>query len=236
MAKYKVGDRVKFVSGKQWGTLQYGYIGTVITTKDLSDVPYNYDYGIEFDNECDGHTCKGIGKDNHCFWLRKEQIELIQSEPTLEPTPEIVFEPIIEKTERIENYDNACWYCRKGGLVDLYLDGAMGICPSCKRVCNAQSNILPTFEPAKKPAKSNKALTTEELRALPDGAKVYIVWVYDAEINGRSKTRWEKSGWGRTDKEGDCVRWSKHSWEHIENNYRCFDAYLEEPKEIELPF
>ena len=51
---------------------------------------------------------------------------LIEEEPT----------PVVNINVTVNLYENACWYCRKGGLVDLYLDGAMGICPSCGRVCN----------------------------------------------------------------------------------------------------
>lgn len=67
-------------------------------------------------------------------WLKPwYNFEVVEEEPT--PTP------VVNVNVTVNLYENACWYCRKGGLVDLYLAGVMCICPSCGRVCN---NIIPT--------------------------------------------------------------------------------------------
>ena len=57
------------------------------------------------------------------------------------------------------NYDNACWYCRKGGLVDLYFNGHLGICPHCGRVCNSTEQMTKSHKPDKPVKKENKPLT-----------------------------------------------------------------------------
>lgn len=209
--EFKVGDRVKVnkIGLEAWGPLKTHNVdfGTVIVYINKDSI------GIEFDKYFGGHDC-GSGKSGHCWWLTDREIELVNVTVNL--------------------YENACWYCRKGGLVDLYLAGAMGICPSCGRVCN---NTLPT-KPKKesiviefKPKRENKPLTKAELEALPNGTKVYIVWRWDMQKNCKGKPRWDWSDWGVKDETG--CRWGSRHHQCNKNYDRCFDAYLEEP---ERPF
>ena len=222
---FKVGDRVKFVNGHRYGNLKYGDIGTVIS----DDNDCGYDYGVEFDNECNGHNCDGHGKPGHCFWVYKDQLELIQPEPTPEPIPTPT---PINVNITVNLYENSCWYCRKGGLVDLYLAGAMGICPSCKRVCNATNALPKAHKPNNPWKKENRALTREEFDALPVGTKVYILWRWDSSTNSKRTPKWGQSGWG-VKKETQCV-WKDPNERNCNQNNRdydrCFDAYLEEPE------
>lgn len=177
-----------------------------------------------------GYTYKGgCGNEKDVIkWLsRWYEFEVVEEQPTPTPTP------VVNLNVTVNLYENACWYCRKGGLVDLYLAGAMGICPSCGRVCN---NVVPT--PKKeiviefKPRKKNKPLTKEELDALPNGTKVYIVWRWDMDSDSKKEPVWDESGWGV--KKGESCRWSyegcEKAWQSIDTYDRCFDAYLEEPE------
>jgi hypothetical protein len=42
---------------------------------------------------------------------------------------------------------NNCWYCRKGGIVDLYFAGRTGVCPICRSGVNVVINItIPPIE------------------------------------------------------------------------------------------
>lgn len=212
--KFKVGDRVKLLSA-DFGSTEVGDLGTIIVVD--GDC-----IAVEFDKACGGHDC-GCGKDGHCWWVYRETVELIAEEPKEEPTPT----PVVNVNVTVNLYENACWYCRKGGLVDLYLAGAMGICPSCGRVCN---NTTPTKTKKEiviefKPRKENKPLTTQELKALPDGAKVFTVW--NDDITGEPSKTDNRTCWrtkykgGLKRKSGDCG---------FSTNGMYYHAYLEMPE------
>ena len=238
--EFKVGDRVKVNENGLcgWEVLrEYDVdLGTVVVYNNKDSI------GIEFDKHFGGHNC-GVKncKDGHGWWLTDREIELVKEEPKAEPTPT----PVVNVNVTVNLYENACWYCRKGGLVDLYLAGAMGICPSCGRVCNntfptkpKKESIVIEFKPSK--PKENKPLTNDEYQALPVGTKVYVVWRWDLEKNCKTTPKWDISGWGV--KKGDKCEWKKSNGGITTQSNcdydRCFDAYLEEPERPEptLPF
>ena len=206
---YKIGDRV--IASDNCGYYKE-MPGTI--TELWPDMNHPTPYGVKFDSE---------EKTRVTLW--SEVHSLIEEDPTPKPTPTTA-----NVNVTINLYENACWYCRKGGLVDLYLAGQLGICPSCGRVCNnttpttPKNNIVIEFKPAKK----NKPLTTEELRALPDGAKVFTVWCN----MGRGVETWDEpfTTW-RTKDKGN-LKWAKGHVD-INSNTKWFKAYLEEP---ERPF
>lgn len=82
---------------------------------------------------------------------------------------------------------SSCWYCRKGGLVDLYFAGRTGVCPKCGKGVNVKfdterfmtlDTILTGVEEWAKSAgtggsEPNEPLTMAQLKALPDGTVVY---------------------------------------------------------------
>ena len=225
---FKVGDRVRIneVGKDNWNIFEEKGVefGTIIVCKGTGSI------GVEFDTDFGGHDCFGKVKNGHGWWLDEEEIELVKEEHKEEPTP------VVNVNVTVNLYENACWYCRKGGLVDLYLNGQLGICPSCGRVCN---NTLPTpkkesviieFKPSepKKP-KENKPLTKAELDALPEGAKVFTVWHHDHVIRG-GKADWcdPRTTW-RIKRSG-YFEWSGGV---TSSNSRYALFYLEEP---ERPF
>ncbi len=109
--KFKVGDMVIANSlATCYSITKEGWIGTVTEVCEQNFKANNKEYP-------DG------------FFLLYDKFDLYNPAP--EPTPTAV-----NINVTVNLYENACWYCRKGGLVDLYLAGAMGICPSCGRVCN----------------------------------------------------------------------------------------------------
>lgn len=226
--EFKVGDRVK-VNEKaysNWENLKEKGVdlGTVIAYNNKDSI------GIEFDKNFGGHNCgKNDCKYGHGWWLNDREIELVEEEPKEEPKAEPIPTPVVNVNVTVNLYENACWYCRKGGLVDLYLAGAMGICPSCGRVCN---NIVPTkpkkesivieFKP--KEPKENKPLTTEELKALPNGTRVFTVWLdrpTKEPLKTDDRTCWRtKYQGGLKRKSGDCG---------FATNGVYYHAYLEMP-------
>lgn len=165
---------------------------------------------------------------------------LIEEAPT--PTPEPT--PVININVTINNYDNACWYCRKGGLVDLYLEGAMGICPNCKRVCNdtrkgftlTNSKVIEFTAPkrSKRPKRKNEPLTTEELYQM-DGK---LVWC--SSLHGGCTERFNNDycGWFK-------INVTEERISHVDNDTAYpfkvngveygFRAYLEEPEQAKVP-
>ena len=218
--KFKVGDRVRVneVGLRGWEVLEKEGVdlGTVIVYKNKDSI------GIEFDKNFGGHEC-GCGKNGHCWWLTDREIELVKEEPKEEPTPT----PVVNVNVTVNLYENACWYCRKGGLVDLYLAGAMGICPSCGRVCNNTLLTTPKFNNNKHKevpkAKENKPLTTAELEALPDGTRVFVVNLDNGnEMLKHSMTCWRV-------KKGNQVK-RKTGFFLIHENGDGFNAYLEMPE------
>ena len=216
-SKFKVGDRVSCIEA-HWGTLQVGDLGTVIIVRDYD---FGIDYGIEFDNEVKGHDCEGKGKDGHCWWMNEYEIELAKDEPKPEPTP-------ITVNITVNLYENACWYCRKGGLVDLYLAGAMGICPSCKRVYNATNYLPKSHKPSNPWKKENKPLTNEELEALADGTRVFVL--FKKYEDGRwTVDDWKSSSTCWRTKQGNILN-RKHGHVMIDENNIAYTAYLEEPE------
>ena len=223
--EFKVGDRVRVneIGLREWDILENEGVdlGTVIVYNNKDSI------GIQFDKNFGGHDCGGKGKNGHSWWLTDREIELVKEEPKEESTPT----PVVNVNVTVNLYENACWYCRKGGLVDLYLAGAMGICPSCGRVCN---NIIPTKPKREvvvefKPHKENKPLTKEELDALPNGTKVFTVW-HDNLIAKGGKPDWTdpKTTW-RT-KNNSRFEWSGG---FTDSNSKYALYYLEEP---ERPF
>lgn len=222
--EFKVGDRVRITEEgyREWENLREKGVdlGTIII--------YNnkFSIGIEFDKNFGGHDCGNKDcKYGHGFWLEDKDIELVKEEPKSEPTPT----PVVNVNVTVNLYENACWYCRKGGLVDLYLAGAMGICPSCGRVCNntvptkPKKDIVIEFKTPEKP-KENKPLTTEELKALPKGTRVFSVW-----LDGHKKPRPHDSRtcW-RTVVEGGLDR--KHGNVGFTSNGSSYYTYLEMPE------
>lgn len=218
--EFKVGDRVKLLHAR-WGRTKVGDLGTII----FFDAEDNT-IGIEFDNECGGHDC-GCGKDGHCWWVDKTELELVKEAPKSEPTPT----PVVNVNVTVNLYENACWYCRKGGLVDLYLAGAMGICPSCGRVCNNTLLTTPKFNNNKHKevpkAKENKPLTTEELKALPDGTKVFTVWLDERTKEPRPYDN--RTCWRKVNHENRHLD-RKSGQVSIRNNGKLYHAYLEMPE------
>lgn len=218
--KFRVGDRVRRIHhDNSWcdGTkLKVGEIVTVVKINSKNDISVDINGKIKAGND-------------------PEYFELVKEESIPEPTP------VININVTINHYDNACWYCRKGGLVDLYLDGAMGICPNCKRVCNDIRRSCPVDIERKPSKRKNEPLTIEELKALPVGTKVYIVWRWDMRSDTKREPKWDESGWGVKTTEERC-NWkspeSDTNWQSIDSYDRCFDAWLTEPErpEPELPF
>lgn len=91
---------------------------------------------------------------------------------------------------------SSCWYCRKGGLVDLYFTGRTGVCPGCGKGVNVKfdaerfmtlDTILTGVEEWAKSTGSggsgtNEPLTLAQLKALPDGTKVYCYKLVDGKL------------------------------------------------------
>jgi hypothetical protein len=217
--RFKVGDRVKAIEEVDCKDEIINELGTIIFVKETSCNPYL----VEFDNEIGGHDGDKRGKFGHCWWCNEDALTLSHAEPIT---------PIqINLTVNINNYANSCWYCRKGGVVDLYFAGRTGICPSCKRVCNENrptpfdmtpiGNAVIEF----KPKKENEPLTTEELEKLPDGSKVFVVWCE----NGKGEPTWTKPYTCWRTKRGKCLeRKGDHSI--LSENGKWYKAYLEEPE------
>lgn len=214
MAKYKVGDRVickTSVGSKYIPNAR----GTIVCSDDSS-------YCVKFDYNVGGHNGKWrdyVGEDGYHWWVAGDN--LVVDEPKPEPTP---IPTPIEVNITVNLYENACWYCRKGGLVDLYLAGAMGICPNCKRVCNATNSLPKAHKPSNPWKKQNTPLTTEELKALPDGTRVFTVGLNDSGL-----TTW------RVKKDKLLYREHKHTHVSITTNGESYNAYLEEPERPKEP-
>ena len=162
------------------------------------------------------------------IWFENE-LELVGNEPAPEPTPEPI-QVNVNVTVNI-SYENSCWYCRKGGLVDRYFAGKPGICPNCGRVCNAIAQSTQSYkpvEPVKEDKKENKPLTTEELKALPNGTRVFVV-----ETNyGNERLKQKFTCW-RTVKENKLVRNYGFCWIsecNHDDKPTSYHVYLEKPE------
>lgn len=77
--EFKVGDRVKCVSNYFQNTV--GQKGTILGLDKDSKLLI----AVEFDRNIDGHSCNGMGKRRHCYWLRKEYLKLINDETVAVP-------------------------------------------------------------------------------------------------------------------------------------------------------
>lgn len=94
---------------------------------------------------------------------------------------------------------NNCWYCRKGGLVDLYFAGRTGVCPGCGRGVNIVFDaerfmtldaILTGVEEWAKSvgtggtggSEPNEPLTMAQLEALPNGTNVYCYRIENGKL------------------------------------------------------
>lgn len=225
MAKYKVGDKV-LVKNHLNGDDQY-YMedkcdywypeqnmidsgGKVVTIKAVNEKGRYY-------------LCEGFD-DSVDYWTDEMFVGLAEETPAPEPTPEPI-EVTINVTVNI-NYDNACWYCRKGGLADIYFGGRPGICPHCGRACNAVAQSTQCYkpvEPVKEDKKENKPLTDKELDALPDGTRVFTVWIN----SGHPMLNHVFTCW-RT-KQGNTLRRNHGTQDIRRSNGVKYYAYLEMP-------
>lgn len=134
---------------------------------------------------------------------------------------------------------SSCWYCRKGGLVDLYFAGRTGVCPKCGKGVNVKfdterfmtlDTILTGVEEWAKSAgtggsKPNEPLTMAQLEALPDGTKVYCYQLKNGKL---VPDQWEvcrtKRG-NRIERNNGGYHWSNQiaiDSEDNHNNRRCF--------------
>ncbi len=81
--RFKIRDRVKFI-----GLDRDIYVeGTIIEVLGSNRM---WDYTVEFDKNVRGHSYHGKGKDGHCFWLYKSEIELIETKP-MTPRESVMF-------------------------------------------------------------------------------------------------------------------------------------------------
>jgi hypothetical protein len=224
MPKIQVGD--KFVVLPTTKPHKQRFVGMIFT---VTSVNSNGKYG-----ESRTHYC--VSELHNCVFVWFED----EIKPLDEPTP---VEPItvnVNVTINInhDNYDNACWYCRKGGLVDRYFDGKPGICPHCNRVCNSVEQMTKSHKPVNPfKKKENKPLTLEELEALPSGTRVFTVW---KKKDGSPDWSSVFTVW-RTKDNADGLYWASGYVKISQRNLdRYYDAYLEEPErpipEPELPF
>lgn len=115
------------------------------------------------DDYCFGRSCDDcffFRDDTHCMqWARENLIETLCFVKKIRPDivdvilPNGKSEPV-EPSKSVKKYTKEiivesskppCWYCRKGGLVDLYLGGAQGTCPKCGRQVNFKLTIPVEF-------------------------------------------------------------------------------------------
>jgi hypothetical protein len=212
--KYKKGDKVlvrsDLIVGNRYPDMTFvndmaAFMGKVVT---IIHIEHNRWYGI------DGYP--------HPWWTDEMFEGLAEETPT--PAAPIT----VNLNINIDMYANSCWHCRKGGIVDLYLNGRPGICPSCGRVCNGttikQIEVKP-YPPLKlvEKKKENKPLTKEELRELPEGSRVFTVWLINGEDAwGDDRTRWRILCDG-------ILRWEKGSGS-VGLMSSSIKVYLEEPE------
>ena len=71
--EFKVGDRVRKVSGRNEGA-----IGTVKYVREINDT-----FAIEFDEPFGGHNCDGHVKADHGWWCFEDDIELFTKETSI---------------------------------------------------------------------------------------------------------------------------------------------------------
>lgn len=228
--KFRVGDRVR-ATRESWGTIKAGDLGTVIP-----NLPGHHNALVEFDDNVSGHDGGGQGKDGHCWWLSDDDIELVHEAPTPEAAP-------ITVNITINLYENACWYCKEGGLVDRIFAGQLGICPCCGRVCNDTAQLTKSVKPVKPEKKENKPLTKEELYALPDGTKVFVLFNKSNGFGWSDEPDWTTNRTCWRTKECNTLRWAKGHVNISNSGNGAWKAYLEEPErptpepdEVELPF
>lgn len=217
---FKIGDRVKAL--KPVGRKDVcDAIGTIICIKCFGEEETLL---VEFDDNIDGHrgdSSTKTGKENHCWYVNNENLELI-TQPTPTPTVNINIGTInINEV----SYDNACWYCRKGGLVDLVFGGSIGVCPNCGRLCNTPTVLKITVDTVElTPSADNKPLTTEELKALKNGDRVFTVWL---DADGNEQLKHTMTCW-RTVDNGNLRR--KQGNVGFESNGDSYHAYREIPE------
>lgn len=74
--KFKVGDRVRaLIEVGNEPLAVKGAVGTIVTIDND-----NRPYGVEFDSDIKGHDLQGDCIDGHGWWLRTDEIELVEDE------------------------------------------------------------------------------------------------------------------------------------------------------------
>ena len=83
---YHVGDRVRAL-GCNWFNVQAEDTGTVIAILD------DFNVGVQWDENIDGHSCSGRGKRGRCSWEMPSTIKIIQTEQETIDEQTLVLEP-----------------------------------------------------------------------------------------------------------------------------------------------
>ena len=212
--KLEIGCRVKAIKNVGWGPLPtVGVCGTIVECKEDTN-----EYLVNFDTEINGHSGDGMCKENCGWWCDCSKLELISKTPA--PVENDV------TTTNIDPYANACYYCRKGGLVDRYMKDIPYVCPACGRVSGHTTNTISVAVPKEPTPAFNKPLTNDELRALPDGTRVFtVVVIGGVEQFKERRTCWRTKRGGKLKrKNGHCLISGCNT-----NNYTTHHAYLVKP-------
>ena len=175
MAKYKVGDKVVVRSDLNEDDVyymddrrDYWYAGREMVEKAGTVVTIS-----ELDSDRCYYRIKG-DEENYPYNWSCEMFSGLANESKPIPIPVKREAPIKRNTDP---YANACYYCRKGGLVDRYMNSIPYICPVCGRVSGMVTSSVTVFNESL--PKPNKPLSNDELKALPDATRVFTVATYN---------------------------------------------------------
>lgn len=134
---------------------------------------------------------------------------------------------------------NNCWYCRKGGIVDLYFAGRTGVCPICRSGVNVQFDVgrfvaldnitteVDNWVKGMGGSEPNEPLTMAQLKELPDGVKLYSYTDYGKQFEAIVTVDKEKE-WIKYEKGGH-NRFEQSATDGKDNRFNR-RLYLKDPK------
>lgn len=89
MFKFNIGDRVKADINNPSGNMKIR-VGDHGTVRDISDT--GSIIGVEWDNDVDGHTCRGACEHGHGWQMYYNEISLVEEEVDFEIEEKIFLE------------------------------------------------------------------------------------------------------------------------------------------------
>jgi len=134
--KFKIGQRVKLTKSiDDHRKAIVGFKGTVRHLFHPNPSFHKTYILIEFDNNIDGHSGDGKGKNGHCVWIQKHHLEIIDSPKKKARTQAEIIRNNIPTDSTKDIY-------KKPQDATIGINNPIIICSHCQKIISGQGNTI----------------------------------------------------------------------------------------------